>query len=1080
MVITEFALKHRTTTFVLAFLIIVVGMVSYLNMPREGAPDIKIPTIMVIVPYPGVSPEDVESLVTNQLEAEFEDLRDLDELKSTSSEGMSLVYVTFLPDTDITDASQRVRDRVNRALPKIPADVQEPVVQEITSSDWPILQINISGDAGLLRLKRVAENLEREIEAMEGVIEVDLSGGVEREIRVEVNPNLLNAYKITYTDIINALSMENINIPGGPVEEGDIRYTLRIPEEFKDPDEIRDIVITTKFGHPIRIREVAEVVDDFKERTTMSRYRGKEGVSLTVKKESGANIIDIVDGIKELLEKRQATFPAGTKVTYLNDFSKYIRERVHELENNIITALILVVLVLFLFIGGRNAFFVALAVPFSMLVSFAVLNAMGVTLNMVVLFALILALGMLVDNAIVIVENIYRHTRSGKGLWLSALEGTKEVGWPVITSTLTTVSVFFPLLAWPGIMGEFMSYLPLTLIVTLTSSLFVALVINPVLAATFMKPDTSESVLDEAGTTDEPTGKTTRRMHVKAFFVSAYLQFLRWSLRHRTIVLVGVAGLLALSIAAFKWSEPQVEFFPSTTPDRGRLSIRAAEGTALHATNKVSLAIEEFLQDKENIKNFLADVGVGGGRMAAQSSEGTPYLGNISFDFLDREEWLESPLVTIESIRQFIAGVPGAKIRVEKEMMGPPTGAPVNIEISGIDFEVLAEASEEVQEIIKDIKGLTDLRDDFSEGRPELQLDFIRALSNQLILHNLRVVAGTVRTAIYGTKATTYRLGEEEFDVTVRVQDRFRDNREDVSDLVIPGKEGRQIPLSTVTRLRGDVGATSIRHVDRRRVVTVSADAEGRPGAEVLKEARERLSSYHKRGVKLSYTGENKEMVKARSFLAQALVIGVFLIAMVLLTQFNSIGQASIILFSVLLSMIGVFWGLIVNRMPFSVMMTGVGIISLAGVVVNNAIVLIDFINKQREEGKNLTDAVVQAGVVRLRPVLLTAGTTILGLLPMAQGFDLDIMKMKVQTGTGSMEFWGPMAISVIYGLSFATVLTLVIVPVMYHVIASGREHLFSLMERRPLLRRAALLVGLAGAGALAVALVRGITGMNG
>jgi len=1065
MIVTDFALSHRTTTFVLAFLIVVIGMVSYLLMPREAAPDIKIPTIMVVVPYPGVSPEDVESLVTNYLEAEFEDLRDLEETQSTSAEGMSLVYVTFLPGTDITDASQRVRDRVNRARPKMPNDIQEPLVKQITSSDWPILMINISGDAGLVRLKRVAENLKREIETIEGVIEVDVSGGREREIRVEVNPHLLTSYNLSLNQVITALGMENINIPGGPVQEGNIRYTLRIPEEIRDPDELLDIVITTKFGHPVRVKEVAHVVDDYKETLTKSRYRRREGVSLTVKKESGANIIKIVDQVKELVKSAGTSFPGGTKVVYLNDYSKYIEDRVHELENNIITALLLVIAVLFMFVGGRNALFVALAVPFSMLLSFAVLSAMDITLNMVVLFSLILALGMLVDNAIVIVENIYRHSQEGQDLMKAALEGTREVGWPVITSTLTTVSVFIPLLFWPGVMGTFMKYLPITLIVTLTSSLFVALVINPVIAGTFMKPD-----------------KVTRKRKPSGLgnkFMSIYRGVLRWSLHHRTAVLFIILLVLAGSVAVLAVNKPDVEFFPTTTPDRARISIRAAEGTAIDLTDRVSEQIEGFLDDEENVKHFLADVGVGGGRMAARAGEGTPYLGTLAVDFQDRRSWVEHPFATIEKLRQHLSGIAGAELRVEKEKMGPPSGAPVNIEVSGTDFAVLSQAADEVKERIRDIKGLTDLRDDFSTGRPELQLRFDRVLSNQLILHGLRVVAGTVRTAIYGTKATTYRLGEEEFDVNVRLQDRFRRNREDVLALVVAGKEGRQVPLSQVVDLEAGVGATSIRHIDRRRVITVSGDAEGRPGAEILRVARKRLAEYHPRGAQLSYTGEHKEMVKARAFLSKALLVGVFLIAMVLLTQFNSVGQSSIILFSVFLSMVGVIWGLILNRMPFSVMMTGLGIISLAGVVVNNAIVLIDFINKLRERGHSLEEAIVEAGAVRLRPVLLTAGTTILGLVPMAQGFDLDFRNLTVETGTGSMEFWGPMAVSVIYGLAFATMLTLIVVPVVYHLMETGRLRLAALFEAHPLLRKGAMGFGLLLAAVVAYGLVAGITAMG-
>ncbi len=1067
MIATDFALRHRTTVFVLIFLIVVIGMISYLIIPREAAPDIKIPTIMVIIPYPGVSPEDVESLVTNRLEAECEDLRDLDEMKSTSAEGMSAVYLTFLPDTDIAEATQRVRDRVNRARAKLPNDIQEPVVNEISSSDWPILMVNISGDAGLVRLKRIAEDVAQDIEAIEGVLEAKISGGLEREIRVEVNPHALRASERSLTDVVNAMGMENINIPGGPVEEGDVRYTLRVPEEITDPDQLKDLVVSTKFDHPLKVREIATVVDGFKEQSTASRYRGREGVSISVTKQSGANIIKVVSAVKKLVTEQSESFPPGTQVVYLNDQGKFVGDMVHELENNILTALVLVMAVLFMFIGGRNATFVALAVPLSMLVSFLVLSALDVTMNMVVLFSLILALGMLVDNAIVIVENIYRHSRFEETLLDAALTGTKEVGWPVITSTLTTVSVFVPLLFWPGIMGEFMGYLPLTLIITLCSSLFVALILNPVIASAFMKREKGSKEEEEK----PPEGR----------FVRGYRWMLEKSLNWGILVVLAVVLLLIGSVMIYAGSKPEVEFFPSTTPEQARLSIRAPEGTKLEATDKISRQLETFLEAETNIKYYLADVGVGGGGgHMVSSGEGTPYLGRISMDFHEMADWTENPFQTIEDLRALTTTVAGAEIRMEKQKRGPPTGAPVNIEIAGLDFKNLSAVADQVKDKIKDIEGLTDLRDDFSEGRPELLLRFDRALSNRLILHGLRVVAGTVRTAIYGTKATVYRLGDEEFDVTVRLQERFRNNREDVLSLTVAGKEGRQIPLSQVVKMTGDVGATSIRHVDRKRVITVSADTEGRSGAEVLKDARERLKDFSPRGAVLSYTGENKEMVKAQAFLGKALLVGVFFIALVLLTQFNNIAQAFIILFSVIMSMIGVLWGLIINDMPFCVIMTGVGIISLAGVVVNNAIVLIDFINKLRDRGRPLREAVIEGGVVRLRPVLLTAGTTILGLVPMAQGFDFDFRELHFATGTGSMEFWGPMAISVIYGLAFATVLTLVIVPVMYYLMERGKERLGRVLERYVWLKRILLTIGIILAILMAYVLITGLSAMNG
>ena len=1078
---TDFALRHRTTVFVLIFLIVVIGMVSYLSLPREAAPDIKMPYVIVAVPYPGVGPEDIESLVTNHLETELEDLDDVEEMTSSSMEGLGQVVVKFMPDVDTVWATQQVQDRVNRSRSKLPSDIEEPVVQQISSSDWPILQISLSGPAGPVRYTSIAEDLQAEMEALPDVLEVDLSGGVEREIRVEVNPHLLNVHDLSLNQVVNALRAENVNIPGGDVKEGKLQYTIRVAQEIEDPEIIKGMVIETKFGHPILVRDVAEVVDSMKEDTTFARYRGADSVSLSVKKKPGANIIAVVQKIKKMVDARQGTFPAGTEVTYLNDSSKFIKDMVTELENNIVTALILVMLVLFLFVGGRNALFVAIAIPLSMMVSFVVLSALGVTLNFVVLFSLVLALGMLVDNAIVVVENIYRHASEGKDIMTAAREGTQEVGWPVITSTLTTLSVFFPLLSWPGIMGEFMGYLPLTLIITLSSSLFVALIINPVIASAFMtiKERKSKKLFarfrKKKPDAEEDAGEAPAAPPREPLFMRGYRHLLRFTIRWSALVILAMIGLLVGSVILFKETDPKVEFFPSTTPERGSVSVNAPEGTELMTTDGISRKVEVFLEDQENVKHYMAEVGVSGGfRMFPGTS--TSNSAKISLDFQDRSEWVESPFKTIESMRKHLETIPGAEIRIEKEKMGPPTGKPVNIEISGNDYAVLSLVADQVKDKIKDVEGLTDLQDDYSEGRPELGLRIDPILSSKLILHGMQVVAGTVRTAIYGMKATTYRLGEDEFDVTVKLQEKYRKDREDVLDLVVAGKEGRKVPLRTVAWLEGDVGPTTIAHKERRRVITVSGDAEGRSGAEILKEVRGILKDFNPRGAALAYTGENKEMESAQGFLMQALLVGLFLIAMVLLTQFNSIGQAFIILFSVLLSMIGVLWGLIITGMNFSVMMTGLGIISLAGVVVNNGIVLIDFINKLRERGYELVDALVEAGAVRMRPVLLTAGTTTLGLIPMAQGWDFDFRALHIETGTGSMEFWGPMAIAVIYGLVFATVLTLLVVPAMYYLIERLRQATSKVFERVPALRWVATLVGLALVSFIAWSLIDAIS----
>ncbi|MBM4370951.1 MAG: efflux RND transporter permease subunit, partial [Deltaproteobacteria bacterium] len=875
MLLTNVALRQRTTVFVLVFLIVVVGMVSYLSLPREAAPDIKMPFVIVAVPYPGVGPEDIESLLTNHLETELEDLDDVEEMTSSSMEGVSQVVIKFMPDVDTVWATQQVQDRVNRARAKLPPDTEEPVVKQISSSDWPILRMSLSGPAGPVRFTAIAEDLQAEIEALPDVLEVDIAGGVERELRVEVNPHLLAAVDLSLSQVVQALQAENVNIPGGDVDEGRLQQTIRIAREIRDPEVIRNMVIDTKAGHPVRIREVATVVDGFKEDLTFARYRGEPSVSLSVKKKPGANIIAVVDSVKNIVEARRDALPEGTRITYLNDYSKIISDMVRELENNIITALVLVMLVLFLFIGGRNALFVAVAIPLSMLISFVILAALGVTLNFVVLFSLVLALGMLVDNGIVVVENIVRHRSLGKSLLDAARDGTGEVGWPVISSTLTTLAVFVPLLAWPGIMGEFMGYMPLTLIITLSSSLFVALVVTPVLAGTFMATRERLStrlrrrLRQGGGPAPEPEpGAPPRR----GWFLRGYQRLLGWTLRWSALVLLATVGLLVGSVVLFGGSKPRVEFFPTTTPERAVITLTAPEGTRLPVTDGLSRRVEEYLAGRDNVLHYIGEVGLGGGMFAGAS---VTNRSKVSLDFQDRGEWTENPFQTIEDLRRFLETVPGAEIEIEKEKRGPPTGKPVNIEITGEDFELLSQVAGEVRERIRDVEGLTDLGDDYSEGRPELGLRIDPVLSSQLILQGMRIVAATVRTAIYGQKATTYRLGDEEFDVVVRLQERFRRHRADVLDLTVVGKEGRRVPLRNVAYLEGDVGPTTIYHKERRRVVTVSGEAEGRSGAEILKEVRARLKDFHPRGATLSYTGENKEMAKAQAFLGQALLVGV-------------------------------------------------------------------------------------------------------------------------------------------------------------------------------------------------------------
>ncbi len=1013
MLISNAAIGHRSTIFVLMLLFIIVGAYSYITLPRESSPDITIPNVMVVTSYEGVAPSDIETLITLPIERKLKGLKDVEKISSVSAEGSSMITIEFTPKVDIDNALQWVRDKVDQSKGDLPGDLEnDPSILEINLSEFPILMLAVSGDVDETVLKGVAEELEDRIEAIPGVLQVDLTGGREREIRVEFNPDRMAAYRLSFAEILQSVQSENVNIPGGSLDLGQGKYLLRIPGEFTDPADVDTLMIATRDGKPIYLKDVATVRDTFEDRTSHARLNGQNSVTLAVKKRTGENIIAVADHVFNMLDVARSQVPDGVELSVTLNQSKDIRRMVSELENNILTGLILVVVVLFFFLGLNNAMFVASAIPFSMLISFAVLQALGITLNMVVLFSLILALGMLVDNAIVIVENIYRHMQEGKDRVSAARLAAKEVGWPVITSTMTTLCAFGPMMFWPGLMGEFMKFLPLTLIIVLTSSLLVALVINPVLCATFMR-------IGHNRMTDG--GDKTRVMR-------SYRCLLEKSLDHRGLV-VGCALLLLVSIIGiYGLLGHGVELFPDSQPNTAFVEIKAPEGASLETSNQLALAVEKVARKEQDLKFVIGEAGVA----ASGETAGQSYQSKVSLDFVDRQQRHEDSNAVLGRIRKELATMAGAEIKVEKQETGPPTGPPVNIEISGEKIETLGTLVESSKALIKDVPGLVDLKDDFSKAKPEIRVLVNRNKATLLGL-STAAISSTVKAAISGSKLGVYREGKDEYDIVARLPEPRRQNLADIGNLLIPTGAGAPVPLSTVARIELGTGFGAIRHIDQNRVVTLSANTFGRNSNEVLKDVQSRLAGLDlPAGYKIDFSGEQEEQANATAFLGKAFVAAIFLIALVLLTQFNSVRQMLIVMTSVILSLTGVFLGLMVTATPFGIIMTGIGVISLAGVVVNNAIVLIDYINQLRKEGMELREALVRAGVVRFRPVMLTAVTTILGLLPMAVGVSFDFRNFAWEIGGESAQWWGPMAVAVIFGLGVATLLTLVVVPVLY------------------------------------------------
>jgi len=1090
--LTSFAVGHRTSVVMLFLIVSFAGLMSYRAIPKESAPEVALPMVAVNTMYPGVSPADIETLITRPMEEELNAISEIREMISTSVEGYSSIMVEFDIRSDLNEALQKVREKVDLAKPLLPADAEEPSIVEFNISEFPIMQVNLAGEYGLVRLKELGEQIQDRIEQLPQVLRVDLRGGLEREVKVEVDLSRLKYYGFALMDVVDAIRNENVNVPGGSIEVGAVNYLVRVDGEFVDPSVIEDLVVGTLDGRAVYVRDVATVEFGFADRTSYARLNDSPVVTLDVVKRSGENIIETSEAVKAILADMEPLFPPTTQALVTGDQSRDIYMMVSSLENSIISGLILILSVLLFFLGIRTAAFVAVAIPTSMLLSFVVLGLLGVTMNMVVLFSLILALGMLVDNAIVIVENIYRYVEEGWSPGMAARKATGEVALPVIVATLTTVAAFAPLMFWPGVVGEFMGYLPLTLIITLSSSLFVALVIVPTLCAIFLRPNgeapqpltpaarwtllggTAAGFLIVAASNLLTavllvgTGVILVLLHrfvlsrVQLWFqarglpaiLRRYEASLRWALDHRAVVLGLCAVVFVGTFAAFTVFNHGVEFFPEGIPPAQLIvEVEAPVGTRVSFTDAVARTLEDELRDLpgyDDVESVVTTSGGGGGGDmfgGGSSGENTARVILSLLDFQDRgQDSFETLAVLQERLGREI---PGAEIRVDMPNQGPPAGAAVNIEVVGTDPIVLRQLSDQILDLLRNAPvaaRLVGLESDLNEARPELSVAVDR---ERAALYGLstREVGNTVRTAIQGMEAAKYRTGNDEFDIVVRLAPAFRGELSALEELVVVADGGAQIPLLSVASWEVGEGLGSIRRKDMDRLATISSEVRaGYNQNAVLAEVQATLADFAANGLppgyQLRYTGQLEDQTEAQEFLTLAFGLALMLIAFILISQFNSVVKPVIILTSVVMSTVGVLIGLMVFNMPFVIIMTGVGIISLAGIVVNNAIVLIDYIDVLRErDGMNRREALVQGGMTRFRPVVLTAITTALGLVPLAIGLNFNFFGLygslnpEFFWGGEQAAWWSPMAIAVIVGIIFATFLTLVVVPVMYSLV---------------------------------------------
>jgi len=1114
------SIKNRTTVAVLIVIILISGISSYITVPKESFPEVVVPEVFIGTPYPGNSPGDIEKLITRPIEKELKGITGIDEIISTSQQGYSSIDIKF--DFSVTPevALRKVKDKVDIAMsdPSFPDDLpSDPNIFDLNFTELvPVMQVNLSGDYPIDQLEDYAEILQERIEDVEQINEAEIRGVNAKEMEVEVDHLRAEAMLVSFNDIAQAIGQENLSISGGDILMDGRRRTVQVVGDFRDAQDLESIIVKAEGGTPVYLRDVANVKFVDQEATSFAREWGNPVVSLDVRKRAGENLIIASDEINRIIEEAKAEFlPSDLNVSITSDQSDQTRTQVDELQNSIILGVLLVVGVLLFFLGLRNALFVGVAIPLSMFLSFAILNALGITFNVMVLFALVLALGMLVDNGIVVVENIYRLMDEGMSPFDAARYGVGEVAWPIIASTATTLAAFLPLAIWPGIIGEFMKYLPMTLIIVLSSSLFIALVINPMLTSLYMRVEEAEmnvrrlfittGILVVLGLLLLGTGWTTLGnlfilggiigilnryllTPATAWFQNkllpalenSYERLLRFSLRGSKpwLFFYGMIGLLFASLVLLGVFPPKVEFFPQNEPQYVNVYIDMPIGTDIEETNRVTKEVEDMVMKAINQPAFLREGADGSSEqflvnsVIAQVGEGTsdpaegpqlgatPNKGRITVSFLkfqDRQGVRTTDV--LNAIRDEVKGYPDAIIRATKNSDGPPQGLPINLEITSTDYETALTYADGMKRFIEatGIQGVEGLKLDVEKSKPEMPISIDRDKARRYGLSTQQIGYG-IRSALFGREVSRYKDGEDDYPITPRFSDAYRNNADALMNQKIifrSASDGqiKEVPISAVATAGRSTTYNAIKRKDLDRTVTLSSNVLGGYNAnEVVASIKEAMSDYPAQdGVQWEFTGQQEEQAKEMAFLSKALVIALFLIFLIIVAQFNSISTPFIIGFSVLFSLTGVFLGLVVFRQDFVIIMTMIGIISLAGVVVNNAIVLIDYTNllfdrrkRELELGEDdllpfaeIVPLIIKGGRTRLRPVLLTAITTVLGLLPLAIGINVDFVSLlaeydpKIYIGGDNNIFWKPMSWAIIYGLTFATFLTLVIVPIM-------------------------------------------------
>ncbi|MAS31240.1 MAG: copper transporter [Flavobacteriaceae bacterium] len=1118
------AIGKSNIIYFLMFIFLALGINAYNELPREDFPEIVTSEVFISTINPGNTAEDIERFITSPLEEAVKGVSNLVDVTSTSLENYSIIRLEFDEEIEIELAKQKVRDLIDSVISgedwptfnnvKVDPDILSMSIAE----EMPILNINLVGDYPTESLMNYAEILEKRIEKLDEIKEVDILGAQDEEVEVAVDIQKMTIAQVSFDDVISSIAYGNRTIAAGNIISDGQRRTLRVIGEIQSPEELKNFVVKKNFG-PVYLGDIAEINFKESEKKSYAREFGNNLVSLAVKKRSGKNLINAAETIRGIVSQTiENDYPIDLNVSITNDMSNRIVSQVDDLVNNILFGIFLVTTVLMFFLGFRNALFVGFAIPMSMFMSLMIISALGYSLNTMILFALVMGLGMLVDNGIVVVENVYRlMEKEGMSKVDAAKLGISEIAYPIIVSTATTVLAFVPLGLWPGTIGQFMIYLPITLSIVLGSSLFVAIFFNSMLVSKFMSIDEKNlSKKDLIKLTyflsgigllmiligGSATGFGTLFITINIFFwlYSYYLKSM--ALRFRTIFLgtlenkyesflrfalkgwrafaflFGTIILLFLTMVLVGIAGPKIEFFPDNQPNQIIVYAEYPQGTDIEKTNSITKDIEQEVIEVinaskyfENSKNFMVE------SMLSQVGDGA---GNQQNDFGSQADMPHKSKITV-TMREFkyrngfssedmrgevqakLSGkYPGLSISVEKDENGPPAGYPVNIEISGRDYLELIETAEQMRIFINNqkISGIEELKIDVNKSKPSLEIEVDRQKAGELGI-NPSQIGLVLRRSLFGEKAGIFKKDGEDYDINVRFNNEDRYDKSllfnqniifrDMSDGQV-----KEIPVASLIKTKNVETYSAIKHRNLSRVVTLySSILAGYNAKEIVDQIKFQLDGFDiSKDVNFKFTGEIEEQDKNQEFLNTALLMALMLILLLLVFQFNSIVKPLIIILSIFLSFIGVFLGLIIFNMTFVIIMTMLGIISLAGIVVNNSVVLIDYtqllLDRKKEElnvekdnmlsKDQIFEAIVSGGKARLRPVILTAITTILGLIPLAIGLNIDLMSLfssgnpNIYVGGDNVIFWGPLAWTVIFGLTFATFLTLVIVPVTFYL----------------------------------------------